>query len=276
MIGWHSWRQTDTAAIARNFYETGNSILYPQIDWRGTTPGYVESEFQVYPYIISLLYNIFGVHDFFGRLLSVIFSVFSVYGLYLLVKAIISEKVALWSSFIYAILPLNIYFTRAFMPESAMLMCSIFGIYFFYKWIIDDKFKYYIYSLIFITFACLIKLPTLYIGLPLAFLTIKKYGWKGTIKNYKIWIFIAFVFLFVFLWYFHAHNLFKQTGLTFSIWNAGKDKWGMVDVLFKLSFYNDIFMKSIAERHLTYVGFILFIWGLFLKRNMQKNKIKAK
>ena len=44
-LDYHSWRQTDTAAIARNFYYNGFNILYPQIDWGGAGPGYVESEF---------------------------------------------------------------------------------------------------------------------------------------------------------------------------------------------------------------------------------------
>ena len=44
-IGMHSWRQTDTAAIARNL---------PQVDWGGSGPGYVESEFPIYTYSVAL------------------------------------------------------------------------------------------------------------------------------------------------------------------------------------------------------------------------------
>lgn len=270
--GWHSWRQADTAAIARNFYDSGNSILYPQIDWGGNTKGFVESEFHIYPYSISLLYHIFGVHDFFGRMVSVLFSIFSVFGLYLIVRKAISEEVALWSAFIYAVLPLNIYFTRAFMPESSMLMCSIFGIYFFYKWTEDNKYLNYFLSIIFISLACLIKLPTLYIGLPLVFLAFQKYKWKMFI-NWKIILMVMAVFSLTGIWYYHAHQLFKMTGLTFSIWNAGEDKWGMIDVLLKPSFYNELFIKGIGERHLTYAGFIIFIWGLFIKREYKFEKL---
>jgi hypothetical protein len=35
VLGWHSWRQSDTASIARNFYENGFNILYPQVNWAG-------------------------------------------------------------------------------------------------------------------------------------------------------------------------------------------------------------------------------------------------
>src|SRR5690349_12205760 len=39
-----SWRQSDVAAIARNFSENGFHFAYPQIDWAGPTPGYVGTE----------------------------------------------------------------------------------------------------------------------------------------------------------------------------------------------------------------------------------------
>ena len=42
IVGWHAWRQADTAAIARNFYRDGMNLLYPAIDWSGAGPGYVE------------------------------------------------------------------------------------------------------------------------------------------------------------------------------------------------------------------------------------------
>jgi 4-amino-4-deoxy-L-arabinose transferase-like glycosyltransferase len=265
VIGWHSWRQADTASIARNFFQEESNIFYPRIDWRGDTEGYVECEFQIYTFLVSGLYNLFGVNEFFGRLVSVIFSVLTVFGIYLLVRRIIDERTALWSAFIYSILPLNIFFGRAFMPEPTMLMCSIYGIYFFVKWIENSSTKDFIISAIFISLAALVKLPALYLGLPLSYLCYKKYG-LTFLKNWKIWIFVLIVFVPVAAWYYHAHLLHLQTGLTFSIWNAGKDKWGMIDPLLTFKFYNDIFFKSIAERHLTYPAFVIFIWGLFIKR----------
>ena len=39
VLGHHSWRQADTAAMARNFVEERFNILYPAIDWRGATRG---------------------------------------------------------------------------------------------------------------------------------------------------------------------------------------------------------------------------------------------
>lgn len=270
--GWHSWRQSDTASIAKNFYENGYNILFPQIDWGGDTPGYVESEFQLYPFIVSLFYEVFGVSDFFGRFLSVIFSMFTIYGLYLLVRKIISKKTALWAAFIYAIIPLNIYYSRAFMPESMMLMFIVYGIYLFVLWLEDEKLSNFIFSALFISLAVLLKIPTLYIGLPLLWLAMQKYG-KKVFANLSLWVYSIIILIPVVLWYCHAHQLFLQTGLSFGIWGFGTDKWGNLNLLISPSFYNKIFFMSIAERHLTYAGFIPFIIGLFIKREQKYEKL---
>lgn len=56
-FGIDEWRQTDTASIAYHFYENGYKLFYPQIFWGGNGPGYVETEFQLYPFLVSILYN---------------------------------------------------------------------------------------------------------------------------------------------------------------------------------------------------------------------------
>ncbi|MBP9096925.1 MAG: glycosyltransferase family 39 protein, partial [Ignavibacteria bacterium] len=271
VAGWHAWRQADTAAIAKNFYEEGRNILYPQIDWRGTTQGYVESEFHIYPFLISVVYSITGVNDSVGRILSVIFSLFLIYGIYILVRKFISENAGLWSALIYGIIPLNIYFNRAVMPETTFLMCSVYGIYFFSEWIDKEKWEYFIYAYLFVVFAVLIKIPCLYLGFPLMFLAYTKYKWKLFI-NWKILMLVVLIFIPVVLWYYHANQLLKETGLTFGVWDS-KDKWSNLNIILSFKFYNDVFFKSIAERHFTYAAFIPFVIGLFIKRNNLRERL---
>lgn len=272
IAGWHSWRQADTAAIARNFATESMNIAYPAIDWRGNTPGYVESEFQLYTFTIALLYKLFGIHEFFGRALSVICSVLTVLGLYLLVKKMIDEPTALWASLFYSILPLSIYYGRAFMPEQMMLMFSVFGIYFYSQWLDDNNWKHFLASVACIFLAVLLKLPTLYLGLPLLFLSWTKF--KFTLfRQPKIWLFAVIVFVATTAWYYHSHSLKLLTGLTFGIWEVSTDKWGNLDLIVSLKFYNDVFFKSLAERHFTYPAFILFVFGLFMKRRWEPEKV---
>src|SRR5881396_2410837 len=39
-----SWRQSDVAAIAQNFWKNGFRFAYPQVDWAGDATGYVGTE----------------------------------------------------------------------------------------------------------------------------------------------------------------------------------------------------------------------------------------
>jgi len=214
----------------------------------------------------------FGVNDFYGRFLSVIFSLFTVYGLYLLVRKIIDEKTALWAAFIYSVIPLNIYYSRAFMPESMMLMCIIYGMYFFSLWIDSGKRSLFFLSSVFISVSVLLKIPTLYIGLPLLFIAYQKYGRKIFTKS-NLWLYAFIVLAPSALWYYHAHQLANQTGLSFGIWGFGEDKWGNFSLLIRPDFYNRVIFMSISERHMTYAGFVPFLAGLFIKRVHRDEKL---
>src|SRR5437762_11913111 len=58
-----SWRQSDVAAIARNYFQGGFHFARPQIDWAGDQPGYVGTEFPVLPFLAAICYKIVGVHE---------------------------------------------------------------------------------------------------------------------------------------------------------------------------------------------------------------------
>jgi 4-amino-4-deoxy-L-arabinose transferase-like glycosyltransferase len=272
ICGYHAWRQADTAAMAINFYENGFHLFTPQIDWGGNSAGYVETEFPIYSYLVSLCDLLTGPMDFWGRLISVVLSIATIYGLYLLVRKFIDEKTALLAALFYAVIPLSIYYSRTVMPESGMLMCSVYGLYFFSEWIDTGTARAYLASLFFLTMAALLKLPALYLGLPAVFLAQSKFG-GGVFKQWRLWLFAGILVVPVALWYYHAHEIFKASGLTFGIWDFGKGKWGNVSPLLTVKFYNDIFFKSIAERHLTYPGFIFFVAGLFVPRKSKRERV---
>ena len=83
-----SWRQSDVAAIARNFNENGFHFAYPQIDWAGGAPGYVGTEFPILPFLAAICYKIAGVHEWIGRSQALIFFTVSLPFFFLLVREI--------------------------------------------------------------------------------------------------------------------------------------------------------------------------------------------
>lgn len=260
LIDHHSFRQCDTAAIARNFYEGRFNILYPRVDWGGDTKGYIECEFPLYNFLIAVLYRIFGQTDTLARLVSVIFFAGTFIYLYLLTKILYNKKTAFWACFVLVFLPESVYFTRTVMPESAMLFFSIGTMYYLFRWTETGYFKNFILSMVFFSIAMLVKLPTLCLFLPIAYCIYKKYKFKGFFKL-QICSSILCAFAPVALWYFHAHyNLGKVSGLTFGMWNYWS-RLADVSILQNMKFYKEIYDR-LCGIVMTDVGFWLFILGL--------------
>ncbi|MBT6627325.1 MAG: dolichyl-phosphate-mannose--protein mannosyltransferase, partial [Gemmatimonadetes bacterium] len=123
LIDQQAWRQTDTAAIARNYLEEGlDRPFYPRVDWRGDTLGYVEMNFPLFPYSVALLYAAAGgVHEWLGRLLAALLSTASAGILYLLCRRTFEDiGVARVAAALYLVVPVSWFFGRAFMPEALM------------------------------------------------------------------------------------------------------------------------------------------------------------
>ena len=93
-----SWRQSDVAAIARNFLENGFHFTRPQIDWAGDQPGYVGTEFPILPFTAALVYRSAGVQEWIGRIQGVLLFVAALPFFFGLVRRIFGEVVAGWAT----------------------------------------------------------------------------------------------------------------------------------------------------------------------------------
>jgi len=186
-------------------------------------------------------------------------------GLFVLVRDTVDQKTALWSLGLFLFLPLDMFYGRAFMPESWMIASSILGILFFYRWSRSQRVIDLVLSGCFVSLAALLKLPALYLGLPLTYLAWLRDGWRLFARPIH-WAYALGVLVPVGAWYAHAHGVLAEGGVTFGIWEYGSDKWGNWDLVSSASFWNGIFFRSLAERWFTWPGFGLFLGGLLLPR----------
>src|SRR5206468_1555612 len=138
-VDYWSWRQSDVAAIARNFFEYGFRFGYPQIDWAGGSAGYVGTEFPILPFLAAICYKFAGIHEWIGRSQSVVFFAISLPFFFLLVRGIFGSSAATWATFFYAFAPLNVFAGRSFMPDVPSLSLEIIGLYFSLCWLGDGK-----------------------------------------------------------------------------------------------------------------------------------------
>src|SRR5687768_12861301 len=126
LADWHSWRQADTASVARHFYQHGFNPFIPKYDdMSGVAEEPIPNpnryrfvEFPIYNSLVYLTYLINGGVDIkYARLVSILFSLGSIVFLYLIAKRYFGLTVGLLSAIVFAFLPFNIYYSRVVLPE---------------------------------------------------------------------------------------------------------------------------------------------------------------
>src|SRR5256886_10478925 len=159
-----SWRQSDVAAIARNFFESGFHFGYPQVDWAGDATGYVGTEFPILPFLVAICYKFAGIHEWIGRSQAVIFFAVSLPFFFLLVREIFGGAAAVWATFFFSFAPLNVFAGRSFMPDVPSLSLALMGLYFFLRWIDSERLMLFVGAATAISLALLMKLPSAVVG----------------------------------------------------------------------------------------------------------------
>ncbi len=134
------WRQGDTASIARNFAVLQYNILYPQTNYNGPPPNYVELELQIVPFLAASLYKVFGVHAVFGRLISIAFSLGTVAVTGLFARWLFTSSIAgIIAAFFFAIFPGSVYYGRTFTPDTTMVFFLTAALYVTVRLIVEDE-----------------------------------------------------------------------------------------------------------------------------------------
>ena len=201
-----SWRQSDVATIARNYFQGGFHFTHPQIDWAGDQPGYVGTEFPILPFIAALCYKFLGLHEWVGRIQAVVFFAISLPFFFLLMREILGELGAAWALLFYSFAPLGVMASRCFMPDTPSLVLSIIGLYFFARWMNSGDWSSFFSASLMISLSILIKSPSAIIGAPLASLAFQRFG-LGALCNLKLWFFAVIAILPATLWYWYAYQI---------------------------------------------------------------------
>lgn len=129
-----SWRETSTAMMADNFQQRSWNIFFPEVSWTGPGPSYQGREFQVLSYMTALLYQLFGWHDWFGRMVAALFGLVTVFSLHRLTALCWGEAHAHAAALAYALMPATIMIDSSFLPDPPMLALVTLGIWLFAKY----------------------------------------------------------------------------------------------------------------------------------------------
>jgi len=273
---WHSWRQADTSAVSRNFVQNGFDLLHPKFEDLSNVPsglenpnGYRFVEFPIYNVLQAVgskLSNALTLEEW-GRLVTILASLFSSLFLFFLVKKRFGRIAAFLTTFFFLFLPFNIYYSRTILPDPSMVTAILGGTYFFDRWLEKDKpsilsFKFLL-SLIFTAAALLLKPYALFFTLPMIYLAFEKFGFLGIFKKWQLWLFLIISVVPLALWRIWMTQF--PAGIPASAWllNAG-------NIRFKGAFFYWIFADRIGRLISGYWGIAFIILGIignYTKKN---------
>jgi 4-amino-4-deoxy-L-arabinose transferase-like glycosyltransferase len=164
----HRWREVTNADIARNFYERSMDIFHPQVNWGGSSAPYVGMEFPLMHWIAAVLYWPFGERAIIGRLVSMAFSVGTIWAIFALGSRLFGVAAGRAAAFLFAISPSAIFFGRFFISDTPMVFYSVAAVF---AWVVylDTRSKAACAAgTVCAALAFLVKIPAVMILAPIA------------------------------------------------------------------------------------------------------------
>jgi hypothetical protein len=160
LLDMHNVRQTQTAMIARNLAADHFNVFHTRIDWAGNEPGYVVQEFPLYQLVVALASTLGGNVDTIGRVISLVCSGVAGLYLFLIARRLFSPTVALWALACFAVCPIGVFLSRAFMINMMAFALSLMAVHDWLIWSEGGAMGRLVRGTVAITLATLVNLTT--------------------------------------------------------------------------------------------------------------------
>jgi 4-amino-4-deoxy-L-arabinose transferase-like glycosyltransferase len=274
---WHSWRQSETSSVSRNFANNGFDLLHPRMDNISNVQsgidnpeGYFFTEFPLYNAAQAGLFKLFGVLTLeqWGRIISIISSTFISLFLYLIVSRHSNKAIGLLAAGFYSFTPFNIYFGRTILADTTMVAATLGGIYFF-DLAIKKNFQFsgivnfqFFLAIVFTASAFLLKPYALFFVLPMVYLAFKKFG-LGVFKKWQLWLF-GFITLVPLIWWRTWMTQFPE-GIPANTWLLNGN-----GIRFRPAFFRWIFYERLTILISGYFGVIVALFGLYKLKQLKE------
>ncbi len=268
----YSWRQVDTAAVARNFARSGFDLMHPRYDdlssietGKENPQGYRFVEFPLYNAVFGFLYKwvqIFPL-EVWGRLTTIFFSLSIIAIIYYLSAKEVDRIAAVFAAGTYAIFPFFVFFSRVVLPETMALALTILSIFFMYLWHNRKAgwltHFFFLFSAVSFSLALLVKPTTIFFSISLFYLIFKKYGFSF-IRKMNIYAYSLIAIVPFLAWRLYIKNF--PEGIPASDWlitNVNTYQ-GLQNIFFKPAFFRWIFFERINNEILG--GYLTLFLGL--------------
>lgn len=278
LADFHSWRQADTASVARNYAKDGINLLLPKYDdlsniasGKVNPQGYRMVEFPIYNAAIAVLNRAQACSiAVCGRYLSIFSALITTLVIFYLLLKEHDLIAAVLGSITYSGSPYIVFFTRVVLPDSTAVAFSMASIFFMYLFTDSNKSKiaskfWYVASTLSFAAALLVKPTSIFYAIPLGYLLIRTYTWDVLKKplTYLFWL-VAFVPLITWRQYIVQF----PEGIPGSDWllTSVNTNGGLQNIFFKPSFFRWVFFERI--NNLILGGFLtpFFILGVMSRQ----------
>ncbi len=257
---WHSWRQADTAAVARNFLRFGIDPLHPRYDDLSNIQSGKDNP-QGWRMVEFPLYQVIGASAKLGfpdiplevilRLATIVVSAGTVILLGLLVAQYIDKFTGVLTALLFAILPYSMYYGRTILPDPSMVFWSLLSLWFIGR---GKSFWWTLFGAVSGALALLSKPMAVFLLLPAVWILIRNYGWsKRMVVQTLLYGIISLIPLL--LW--RRWILQFPEGIPVSTWLLNGN-----GIRFKGAWFHWLFAVRLGDLILGFWGLILFGIGL--------------
>lgn len=212
-VGNHVWRQCNTLAVARNYYQEDMNILYPRIDKRYNTNGITGPQFTSYDYSLALIYKCFGFTENAHRYLSLIIGILAIWGMfYLSFFYFHKNSIAFLGGLALIGIPEFYYHSINAVPDLLALTAMIWGWYFYLLYRSQNSFIWAVVSVFCLILAGMTKIMFLMPGFVFLgeIINQKLYRKKEIIPIFLMGLMVAIASL---SWYYWAKILTSMNGI---------------------------------------------------------------
>ncbi|HMX39884.1 MAG TPA: glycosyltransferase family 39 protein [Saprospiraceae bacterium] len=154
----HSWRQSMTLGVARNYAEVDANLFHPRTIVCDSRGGILAQEFPLFNYCIFLLWQIFGEQNWCFRFFNLLIASVGLWAFSEVAKRLVSSRAALFATVMFGVSVAFMY-ARKGMPDVFAVSLAIIGVHCGYLYVEKKKTRHLFVGGILIALGMLCKMP---------------------------------------------------------------------------------------------------------------------
>lgn len=280
LADWHSWRQSDTASVTREFVKNNYSIFLPHYQDLSSISNGLDNldglrmvEFPFSNFKTAQLLRAFPNLDLVStsRMVSILHSLVSILALYLIVYELSRDRaVSFFSALVLAIMPYSVYYSRTILPEPIMLSYQLLGLLLFILYLNKPRAHIVRLTALFflssttLAFSLLAKPTAVFIAPVLILIAVYKLGWKS-LQRLDLWLFGLVVTAPLLTWRSWIQNF--PEGIPASDWLLNGN-----GIRLRPAWWRWLFAERVAKLMLGYWGTVFVALGV-LSKSVKKREL---